>query len=101
VDVVRRHQAEGARPEPRREVRPVLEGLELGLGEGVVGRGLRTVGAGDHAEGATSRATDWDVMEGPQSAWMMSWSGPIELVRATLGEEVPHGRSRTDRSVQL
>jgi hypothetical protein len=40
-------------------------------------------------------------MEGPQSAWMMSWSGPIELVRATLGEEVPHGRSRTDRSVQL
>jgi hypothetical protein len=60
--------------EPVREVGPVLEGLELGLGGSVT--------CGRLCEGTTPRvaknsATGWEVIDGLRSAWMVSRSGPI------------------------
>jgi hypothetical protein len=54
--------------EPVREVRPVLEGLELGLGEGVVMETWGRECEGTTPRVASSRATGCDVIEGPRSA---------------------------------
>src|SRR5262245_1779481 len=73
--------AEGLRilvgPESVREVRPVLEGLELRLGEGVV---IGDVGPGvrrHDAQGGQEQGTGWEVIAGPRSAWITSWSEAI------------------------
>ena len=64
------------RAEPVREAGPILQGLKLRLREGVVetcGREWVLV----TPRSASNRATGFEVIAGPRSAWTVSYSRPI------------------------
>ena len=65
------------RPDALRKLRPVLQRLEPGFGEGVVIAGIRPAVGLVIARSASNKATGLERMDEPRSAWRVNWPGGI------------------------
>lgn len=84
VDAVRTSIVQAA--EPRRELGPVLHGLELRFGVGIVVRDVRPRVRLGHAQIRQQQRHRLDFIDDPRSAWIVNWPGtmPWHLMVAAM-----------------